>query len=747
MTGRPSRRRWRTRRPNPLVLVLVLVLGVPLTWGTSQSVFTANTNSSGSSIGTAADYYSGRLEQWGGGHELLPTLFDSDTTWTSVSGSGDHACGMKNNDTVWCWGTQTRLGIGITGTVAAPTQVTTPSATGWATVSAGALHTCGVRDDGSLYCWGRSTNGQLGLNNTTEYSTPQRVGVANNWTTVSAGDTHTCGLRGTTALYCWGSNSFGEVGNNASGSDVLSPASVSLPGGTTSWVSVQLGTNFTCAMPNGGKVYCWGNGATGRLGTGNTTSQDVPTQVTSPGSTGWSGLSAGHDFACALRTGVIWCWGNNSYGTFGNGNTTNNSTPQQNTGGSSWTNVTAGYQHTCGLKSGSPQTIWCWGDNSEGNLGTGFQSPDKELDPVQITVPFTPTTKIFDGSTTRISWFIGSDGKLYGWGRYFEKNPAPVAVDANTDWKSPAAGQRHYCGLRTGQLWCWGQNTDGRVGDSSTTRRTAPVRIGAASDWVAVTAGDRHTCGIRTATAYCWGSNATGKVGANTATAQYTAPQLVAGGYTDWTAIVAGTNHTCGIRSGQLWCWGLNANGQLGISSTSNAITPTRVGAASDWTAVAGGDSHSCGIRSTGGGTLYCWGDGTDGRLGLGNTTQFTTPQALTGAWSKITIGGGTTCGIKTAGTLWCWGDNALGQVGDGGTGAETSPYNTGPETTWKTISGAATSFCGTRDLRALYCWGEARSGTGMDDVTTRKTPTLNPNVLARPVVSGPSSRMYFAIP
>jgi alpha-tubulin suppressor-like RCC1 family protein len=738
-TNRSARSGWF----RSLAVAVILVLGVPYLWAQTISAFTASTSTPSNTIASAADFYAGALDTWGGGHELLPTLFDGNV-WTAVSGAGDHACGLKSGGTLWCWGTGSRLGNGSSATVAAPTQVTSPSSTGWSKVSAGTLHTCAIRTDGTLWCWGRNADGQLGTGNTTEQFLPTQVGSATTWSYVSAGDTNTCGMRGT-ALSCWGNNANGQVGNDDLGNDALSPVNIAVPGGG-SWTTGQAGNLFACGQSTG-KIYCWGSGSTGRLGTGNTTTVAVPTQVTSPGSTGWSGLSVGNDFSCALRSGSMYCWGYNGYGQFGSGDTTNNSTPQLNSGGTSWTSVVTGYHHACGFKSAN---LFCWGDGSEGALGQGGLV--SQPDPVAVTATgFTPSI-LMDTSSSRITWVIASNGKLWGWGRFFDKVPDVVQVGVATTWKAPTAGLRHFCGLQgTGTLWCWGQNTDGRVGDGTTTRRAAPVQVGAGTDWTAVGAGESHTCGIRALAMYCWGSNDDGMTGANTATASYSSPTAVSGTNNNWASVSVGANHTCGIRTtGTLWCWGLNSTGQLGVASLLDKILPTQIGSATDWIKVSAGGTHTCALKGTPTTNLYCWGDGDEGRPGQGNTTQQTSPVKVgTATWSAVAAGGTATCGIQTAGTLWCWGMNDEGQLGinAGSSVSVTTPTQAGTDTDWRTISAGYITFCGTRTGRAVYCQGETRTGSGDGDVAQRKLPTLLNAARGRPVSSGPSSRTFLAIP
>jgi alpha-tubulin suppressor-like RCC1 family protein len=737
MRERTTRSRWL----RCLAVALVLTLGLPQLLSVTVSAFSSSTDTASNTITAATNFSAGSLDTWGGDHELLPTLFDGGV-WTGVTGAGDHACGIQSGGTLWCWGTGSRLGDGSSATVAAPTQVTSPASTGWSKVSAGSLHTCAIRTDNKLYCWGRNNDGQLGIGSTTEQFTPVQVGSGATWSGISAGDNHTCGQRGT-AVYCWGSNEFGQVGNSGTGVDALSPVLITAPGGAI-WAYAQAGNDYSCGLATG-KVFCWGSGNVGRLGNGSTADVGAPSQVTSPGATGWSGLSVGSDFSCALRSGSMYCWGYNGFGQFGSGTTTNNSTPQLNTGGSSWTSVVTGYHHACGFKSAN---LFCWGDGYEGATGQGEQGilPD----PAAVTAAgFTPSI-LMDTSSSRITWVIASNGKLWGWGRFFDKVPDVTQVGVATTWKAPTAGLRHFCGLQgTGSLWCWGQNTDGRVGDGTTIRRTAAVQIGVATDWTAVGAGGVHTCGIRALAMYCWGSNADGRVGANTATASYSAPTAVSGTNNNWASVSVGTFHTCGIRTtGTLWCWGRNSTGQLGVGSFVEKLLPTQVGVATDWIRVSSGGTHTCALKGTPTTYLYCWGDGTDGRPGQGNSTVQSSPVKVgTATWTAVAAGGTATCGIQTAGTLWCWGMNDEGQIGNNTSGSSvTAPVQAGAATDWRTISAGYIGFCGTRTGRAVYCQGETRTGSGDGDVARREVPTLLTAVRARPVVSGPSSRTFLAI-
>jgi alpha-tubulin suppressor-like RCC1 family protein len=280
--------------------------------------------------------------------------------------------------------------------------------------------------------------------------------------------------------------------------------------------------------------------------------------------------------------------------------------------------------------------------------------------------------------------------------------------------------------------------------------------------WSAVAAGDAHTCALRDdGTLFCWGLRGSGRLGDGESTGSRAYPAVVhasaeTGGtnWTDWVAVAAGASHTCALRGdGSLWCWGAGGSGQRGDGSTATArTTPTAVlrsgeaaGGAiwTDWIAVAAGASHTCGLRA--GGTLWCWGSATDGRLGNGDpTTSRTTPvQVLASAesedlpwtdWIKITAGGSHSCGLREDGSLFCWGAGQNGRRGDASvTAARTTPARVrastesgeGPWSDWTAVSGGGSHTCGRRAGSHVWCWGLGSWGQRGDDAleADRTTP------------------------
>ena len=243
-------------------------------------------------------------------------------------------------------------------------------------------------------------------------------------------------------------------------------------------------------------------------------------------------------------------------------------------------------------------------------------------------------------------------------------------------WTNLAAGSWHSCGTRAaGELYCWGASGNGQLGIGATALpSTTPTRVGAATDWTTIAVGESHTCGTRAGgELYCWGDNGNGQLGIGEYTERATPTRV--GTATDWTSVTAGMYNTCGTRAdGELYCWGHNSSGQLGLGDNALRFTPTRVGVGTDWTNIAVGENHTCGTRA--GGELYCWGSNGNGQLAIDHVGDRYTPARVGTAtdWTTIAIGSSSTCGTRADGELYCWGRNEYGQLGVGDTTDRSTP-------------------------------------------------------------------------
>lgn len=240
---------------------------------------------------------------------------------------------------------------------------------------------------------------------------------------------------------------------------------------------------------------------------------------------------------------------------------------------------------------------------------------------------------------------------------------------------------------------------------------SAELRVTEASSSGRLAAGGEHTCSIRSdRSLWCWGANDYGQVGTGGTGAGPASPVRVGSG-TDWTSVAGGGAHTCGLRgSGQLWCWGLNHQGQLGLGGRQSKSTPVRVRGARDWREVSAGWFTTCGVRA--GGSLWCWGDNSAGQLGDGTSTRRAEPTRVPGAsWRTVATGGWHTCGIRTDDSLWCWGRNTFGQVGDGTAVNRWNPQQVGSGTAWVDVSTSLTHTCATTARGEVRCWGRNSRG------------------------------------
>ena len=327
-------------------------------------------------------------------------------------------------------------------------------------------------------------------------------------------------------------------------------------------------------------------------------------------------------------------------------------------------------------------------------------------------------------------WGSNSNGQL-GDGTTTDRLTPTAVIGLSSDVTAITTGRNHTCALlATDAVECWGYNPDGRLGDGSTIDRLTPTPVtGLSSDVTAITGGTRHTCALlATGAVTCWGDNNVGQLGDNTTNDRHT-PTPVTGLPSDVTAITAGTEHTCALlATGAVTCWGNNASGQLGDNTTANQLTPTPVtGLSSDVTAISAGHFHTCALLTTG--AVHCWGYNGNGQLGDGTTNDRHAPTPVTGLSSGVTaITAETfhTCALLTTGAVHCWGYNGYGQLGDGTTTNQLTPTPvTGLSSGVTAITAGRYHTCALLATGALTCWGDNTYGHLGDGTTIhRKTPT-----------------------
>jgi alpha-tubulin suppressor-like RCC1 family protein len=308
-------------------------------------------------------------------------------------------------------------------------------------------------------------------------------------------------------------------------------------GGGLSFTQLAGGGAHTCALTSDGTAHCWGDNADGQLGDNSTTDRTAPVPVATL--LKFVSIDAGAAHTCALTsTGAAHCWGRNIRGQLGDGTTTPSLTPVSVSGGHTFQQIAAGgffRGHTCALD--LTGAAWCWGDNDLGQLGIGTS----DLDP----------------------------------------HPLPELVSGGLVFSSLTAGLgRHGCGLTgVGDLWCWGENSFGALGNRTRRNSSVPVPVSGRLTFIEVVAGGfiGHTCALALGgDAYCWGDNEVGQVGDGT-TADRWVPAAVDGGF-EFSSIDAGFRHSCArATAGAVYCWGANGAGQLGNNSNLLSSVPVKV--------------------------------------------------------------------------------------------------------------------------------------------------------------------------
>jgi alpha-tubulin suppressor-like RCC1 family protein len=358
------------------------------------------------------------------------------TPYVAIEGGQSHACGLDGSGQLHCWGRNPlgQLGDSTATNSSVPVTVYQLGVT-FAAFSAGPQHNCAVTLAGQAYCWGANADSRLGDSTTTLPLRPIPVlplgAVA--FTDVHEGNAHSCGLNSSGQAYCWGANNWGQIGDSTTTSPFFPVAVHQAPGVT--FTQVVPGNNFTCALASGGQAWCWGYAALGALGNNSVSTKRYPVTVSQPLGVTFTGVFTEYDHVCAVDTGgQAYCWGSNAWSQLGDNTTTTRKVPTAvlQPGGVAFTQMALGSTFTCALDTGG-QT-YCWGNNSNGQLGNGTTT--SSASPVAVT------------------------------------QPAGVTF---TSIKAEIAGM---CGLDTnGQTWCWGLNTYGQLGDGSTTQRTTPVAV------------------------------------------------------------------------------------------------------------------------------------------------------------------------------------------------------------------------------------------------------------------------------
>lgn len=355
--------------------------------------------------------------------------------WKSVSAGGMTTCALRADGAAYCWGYNMfgHLGDGTTTYKYKPTAVIGGHI--FSQIEAGGGTTCALKDNGAAYCWGPNGSGQVGDGTTTQRTSPTAVSGGHRFAQITVGSYSACGLKDNGEAYCWGQNLNRELGDGTTVSKSI-PTPVS---GGHLFAKLQSGQSFTCGIKDNGTAWCWGAGGMGQLGDGAASSSAIPVAVSDNHLFTQIGGRGGSS-SCGLKdNGAAYCWGYNGAGQIGDGTTTNRYTPRAVSGSHIFTEIAVGaYGNACGIKNDG--VTYCWGDGAYGVIG--------------------------DGTTTS-----RSAPRIVIGGHVFKK----ISLGGDS-----GSGGGHACGLKeNGDLYCWGYNGYGEVGDGTNTQRNEPVKVSA----------------------------------------------------------------------------------------------------------------------------------------------------------------------------------------------------------------------------------------------------------------------------
>ncbi len=542
---------------------------------------------------TCALTQSGSVECWGdnsfgqlgdgttGNYQTEPVVVNGlvDKAF-AISAGGVFTCAVMRAGNVKCWGDNSwgELGDGTNTSHPLPADVTGLNDTADA-VAAGLTFACAVVN-AAVQCWGDNSSGQLGDGTTTNRNVPVNVIGLNGVTAIAAGEGHTC-AHTAQDIECWGRDLFGELGDGAFLYRTIPVDVIGLTNGT----AIGAGGHHTCALA-GAKVECWGINWQGQVGDGTLYDRLVPVDVSGL-SSGIDAITVGYAHNCArTNSGGVKCWGHNALGQIGDGTLTDRLAPVDVTEISGVTSVSAGYSHTCAVT--NTGGVKCWGDNTYGEIGDGSFGSDKfRITPVDV-IGLNDVAVVTTGNSFSCALLQNGGVKCWGWNLYGQLGdgtnadhilPADVSGLAN-NVSAISAGWYHACALMaTGRLKCWGLNSAGQLGNGSTNNSTVPVDVNTLTSGVyQVTTGWLHSCALTTGGgAKCWGMNINGALGDGTTSNRLT-PVDVSGLASGVSAISAGQNYTCALKSsGKAVCWGFNYYGQLGNNQAGHRTTPTMV--------------------------------------------------------------------------------------------------------------------------------------------------------------------------
>ncbi|HSD88633.1 MAG TPA: hypothetical protein VLB44_13990 [Kofleriaceae bacterium] len=453
---------------------------------------------------------------------------------------------------------------------------------------------------------------------------------------VAAGTGFACALDESGARWCWGSNQHHEI----SPTEQLQYPSATRLDPTQLWQQIDAGGEHICGISDG-RLFCWGKNDHGQVS--DTVGGDItaPLEITVVGGpSAWTTVSAGMETTCAIGDRKLFCWGANNNGQLGDGTQTDRGVPTQIAPTiADWIAVSTGFHHTCAVSEGSG--VHCWGENFYGQSGPGASDPQLTPNPVKDSAgqpTFATSIAVSANSvcaTTReggvVCWGGNSASELGELQFGQPASPVPVSATASMGWTSLSASRTTFCGVRSGETVCWGTTSFGGLGNGYWSQNandrvfatvfgtfgTSEVSVGWDTNDVTL------ACSVVGTDVYCWGDDRFGQLGIGAATMAL-APAPLRGDHV-LTDLGLGLDHGCGIEDGNVLCWGStefgaatgvlagNPQKECNPNLDCDVPEPKTLGFFSPTATKLGlGAYHTCAFHSP---TITCWGDNRANQL------------------------------------------------------------------------------------------------------------------------------------
>ena len=658
----------------------------------------------------------GNVQPGGPALVLEPANVELPRPAVQIGTGRDSTCARTESGDVWCWGDNSwgQHGLGTADGSTGPVQVALGGARA-IDLAIGGHHACIRREsDQAIVCWGRNSFMQAGQPVATSVA-PNEVPNTSGARALAVGHNHNCIIDASGRTMCWGRNNGGQLGDT--GPDRAQPTQIT---GLAAVTALAAGGRHSCAVDDAGNVYCWGEGTNGQLGRGVFYSEPLPT-TTAIGNA--ASIAASALGTCALlKNGEVACWGNVDAGAGKAPETTGVPVMASISGA---VQLSASFFHACAR---TPTGALCWGANESGQLGRGMRSGSETLVPVTLPAAIERLDTTFDRACA-----VTTTQELYCWGSApigdgtRSTAMSPTKIPVGLAFVSGVALDRQFsCAWGGANAVCWGANDRGQLGNGTTMPAIMPINVQPNGGITKVATGGGHACGIVSGGVKCWGRGTFGQLG-NSARQDSPLP-VAAGTLTGVTDVAAGGTwhegaggHSCAIASGTVYCWGDNSSGQVGDNSTTPRDAPTPVNSTiTSWAQLSLGSRHSC-ARTTAG-DVYCWGANADGELGLGNKSQQNRPIKLSLPAAATWLGARGQCAALTTGDVYCWGPSK--PVEAVGTAPVPIPNFQGA-TTLSLVGDGGCTLIGD----AVSCWGDQLLlGAGDVSASVPTPPNLSCN-------------------